>query len=188
MKWNEYKELSEKTLSQEFFVTKKDELLLHAVIGVLTEMEELMENNDEDEVNLFEEVGDVTWYLAIIGREYDITFPDTLTVPPPLFDKTSNSELVLQVVRKSCLLLDFMKKKLYYNKPINDEMFKNISIDIMTVLNTYVAKNNLNIEDIYQNNIDKLRARYGEKFTSERAINRDLDTERKILEGGHKTN
>jgi len=184
MKWNEYKELSEKTLSQEFFVTKKDELLLHAVMGVLTEMEELMENNDEDEVNLFEEVGDVTWYLAIIGREYDIPFPTFMCHDYMI----TNQEMVLQIVRKSCLLLDFMKKKLYYNKPIDDKMFKEISIDIMEVLHTYVSKNNLNIEDIYQNNIDKLRARYGEKFTSERAINRDLDTERKILEGGHKSN
>ena len=33
-----------------------------------------------------------------------------------------------------------------------------------------------------QNNIDKLKARFPEKFTSEKAINRDLKTERKELE------
>ena len=32
-------------------------------------------------------------------------------------------------------------------------------------------------------NIAKLKARYGEKFSSEKAINRDLETERNILEG-----
>lgn len=31
-------------------------------------------------------------------------------------------------------------------------------------------------------NIDKLKARYGDKFSSEAAINRDLDKEREILE------
>ncbi len=37
-------------------------------------------------------------------------------------------------------------------------------------------------ENILEKNIDKLRARYPEKFTSEAAINRDLDAERAILE------
>ena len=32
-------------------------------------------------------------------------------------------------------------------------------------------------------NIDKLRARYGEKFTQAAALVRDLDKERKALEG-----
>ena len=31
-------------------------------------------------------------------------------------------------------------------------------------------------------NIEKLKARYGEKFSSDRAINRDLEKERMILE------
>ena len=38
-------------------------------------------------------------------------------------------------------------------------------------------------EELMEKNISKLRARYGEKFSSEKAINRDLDLERKILEG-----
>jgi hypothetical protein len=33
-----------------------------------------------------------------------------------------------------------------------------------------------------ENNIAKLKARYGEKFSEDRAVNRDLKTERKILE------
>jgi NTP pyrophosphatase (non-canonical NTP hydrolase) len=37
-------------------------------------------------------------------------------------------------------------------------------------------------ENILKTNIDKLAARYPEKFTQEKAISRDLDTERKILE------
>ena len=38
-------------------------------------------------------------------------------------------------------------------------------------------------EDNLQNNIEKLTARYPNKFESSRAINRDLETERDILEG-----
>lgn len=36
---------------------------------------------------------------------------------------------------------------------------------------------------IMQKNIDKLRARFPDKFTTERALNRDLVAERKALEG-----
>jgi len=42
MNWSEYKELSEKTLSTQFHCDdKKIELLLHAVMGILTELDEL---------------------------------------------------------------------------------------------------------------------------------------------------
>lgn len=39
-------------------------------------------------------------------------------------------------------------------------------------------------DKILETNITKLKHRYPDKFTSENAINRDLDTERKILEKG----
>lgn len=41
---------------------------------------------------------------------------------------------------------------------------------------------NKSFEELMEKNIAKLRARYGEKFSSEKAINRNLDLERKILE------
>jgi hypothetical protein len=41
---------------------------------------------------------------------------------------------------------------------------------------------NISFDELMEKNILKLRARYGEKFSSEKAINRDLDLERKILE------
>jgi NTP pyrophosphatase (non-canonical NTP hydrolase) len=42
------------------------------------------------------------------------------------------------------------------------------------------------LEDVMQTNIDKLRARYPDKFTEHDAQNRNLDKEREILEGGKK--
>jgi len=41
----------------------------------------------------------------------------------------------------------------------------------------------LTISEARDRNISKLKARYGEKFTETAALNRDLETERKILEG-----
>ena len=42
-------------------------------------------------------------------------------------------------------------------------------------------------DKIFSVNIDKLRARFPEKFTEEKAIERDLGTERQILEDGNET-
>ncbi|MDB4330347.1 nucleoside triphosphate pyrophosphohydrolase family protein [bacterium] len=43
----------------------------------------------------------------------------------------------------------------------------------------------ISFESLMEKNIEKLRARYGDKFSSDKAINRDLDTERNILEKEH---
>ena len=41
----------------------------------------------------------------------------------------------------------------------------------------------IDIQKSFDINIAKLKARYCDKISSERAINRDLDNERNILEG-----
>jgi len=185
MNWTEYKELSEKTLSTEFHCDeKKIELLLHATMGILTEVEELLDNHlgEIDKINVLEEIGDVVWYLAIIGREYNMDFPTDL----PLSHEDP-MKIVVSIIKQTCKLLDMLKKKLYYNKPINDESFKQISTLVMVLTQSYMNYYNIDIKGSFDINISKLKARYGEKFSSERAINRDLKVERKILEGNRFT-
>jgi len=54
-------------------------------------------------------------------------------------------------------------------------------------INWYTAialdETGLKLEDILERNIAKLKARFPEKFTEHHAANRDLDAERRILEG-----
>jgi NTP pyrophosphatase (non-canonical NTP hydrolase) len=182
MNWNEYLELSEKTLSTQFNCDEKEQKVLHAVIGVLTEVEELLDNHigeTQDFTNILEEAGDITWYLAIIGREYQLDYPQLLV-------RTKNEDpmkLVLKIIKNTCKLLDMMKKKIYYNKPIDENLFKTITHVVMLDLSDYMNVYDINIQNSFDINIAKLKARYGEKFSSERAINRDLETERNILEG-----
>jgi NTP pyrophosphatase (non-canonical NTP hydrolase) len=182
MNWNEYLELSEKTLSTQFNCDEKEQKVLHAVIGVLTEVEELLDNHigeTQDFTNILEESGDITWYLAIIGREYQLDYPQLLV-------RTKNEDpmkLVLKIIKNTCKLLDMMKKKIYYNKPIDENIFKTITHVVMLDLSDYMNVYDINIQNSFDVNIAKLKARYGEKFSSERAINRDLETERNILEG-----
>jgi NTP pyrophosphatase (non-canonical NTP hydrolase) len=186
MNWNQYLELSEKTLSTQFHCEQKEELLLHAVMGILTEVEEILDNyitTDEsqakfDPVNILEEIGDITWYIAIIGRMYNLSLPGKIESK---FSKPF--DIVLQINKYGLKLLDMLKKKLYYNKPINDELFLDYTQIINALILEYMAYYKIDIEGSFDVNIAKLKARYGEKFSSERAINRDLETERNILEG-----
>lgn len=97
-------------------VTKFDPRIFHGIVGVATEAGELVEalkasQNSIDTTNVLEEIGDISWYTAI--------------------------------------LLD------------------QLGGDWEKLLNA---------------NIAKLKARYPEKFTSQDAIERDVDNERKVLE------
>lgn len=180
MEWNEYKILAEKTLSTEFHCDKNDELLLHAVIGILTEMEELLENHSgsEDDVNRGEELADIFWYISIISRKYDIQ------IPPTVSSSIDNPfEICINIIKVTLKMLDFLKKKLYYNKAINEDLLTTYTNEVIALISVYASIYNIDIPSILETNIAKLKARYGDKFTSERAINRDLETERIILEG-----
>lgn len=178
MEWNEYKQLSEKTLSTEFHCGKQVENLLHGVIGVLTELEELLSWNDE--VNKKEEVADVFWYIALLDRELNIGLE--ITKFEKEFTQIKNQALIVQALKQSCTLLDYLKKKIYYNKDISINDFSKMTENLFGTMCVFCHHNDINIQNILDTNIEKLKARYGEKFSSDKAINRNLDKERLILE------
>ena len=78
--------------------------------------------------------------------------------------------------------MDHLKKHIFYGvelDPVNmieelgdSEWYKGVGIDELEVT----------FNEMLQKNIDKLRARYPEKFEAEQAANRDLEKERRILE------
>lgn len=180
MNFEEYKVLSEKTLSTQFHCETKEELMLHAVMGMLTEIEELLDNHMSDVVddaNKIEEIGDFFWYISIISREYDLSLPKEAQT------SLNDFQIILEVTKKCLKMLDFLKKKLFYNKPINEDLFIQYTKEITSLFISYATIYDISIEKMFDVNISKLRARYGDKFSSERAINRNLEVERTILEG-----
>lgn len=86
-------------------------------------------------------------------------------------------------VTESGELLDSFKKHIYYKKDLDIINIVEEIGDIQFYLFNLCRLLNLDMEDIYETNIKKLRARYGEKFSTEKANDRDLKTERTILEG-----
>jgi NTP pyrophosphatase (non-canonical NTP hydrolase) len=192
MNWEEYLPLAEKTLSTQF--NCKEEFyqkILHAVIGSLTEVEEILDNYSDGvlitDINkqgsVAEESADIFWYLSILFRELNISRLDLERNSIEKIDTKNPFNTLISFTKLSLKFLDLLKKKIYYNKDININEMVDISSKMYLILSEFCNQYNTKIDDILDKNIAKLKARYGEKFSSERAINRDLETERNILEG-----
>lgn len=202
MNWIDYLPLAEKTLSTQF--NCQDEFyqkILHAVIGSLTEVEEILENYKDGvlivDVNkqgsIAEESADIFWYLSILFRElnirnYNYKLPLVIspqTNPDNSFIINDPFNTLLSFTKVSLKFLDLLKKKIYYNKDISNDIMIDLSIKLHALLTHFCNQYDADIDNILEKNINKLKARYGDKFSSERAINRDLQTERNILEGNN---
>lgn len=188
MTWEEYLPLAEKTLSTQFNCTEDQyQKILHAIIGSLTEVEEILDNYKNGDLvsdvnkqgSVAEESADIFWYLSILYRElgiddHSIKITQDLTGNP--FD------VLMDFLKINLKFLDLLKKKIYYNKDINKQVMIEYTHEMRSLLTNYCQLHNTDIGTILDKNIQKLKARYGEKFSSDRAINRDLETERNILE------
>ncbi len=78
--------------------------------------------------------------------------------------------------------LDALKKHIFYGKELDRVNLAEEMGDMFWYLAIACDELGVEFESLMERNIAKLKARYGEKFTEERAENRDLGTEREILE------
>ncbi len=79
-------------------------------------------------------------------------------------------------------LLDAMKKHIFYGKEIDTVNIVEEIGDLMWYSAIILDELGVEFEQVMEKNINKLQARYGEKFSESRANTRNLDTERDILE------
>lgn len=166
----------------------------HGAIGIAGEVSEIHEAfynagfvpDKIDKVNLEEELGDICWYIANISNalEYDANW----ALPQTKVDQTTDEgveNFFLKSIKMSVIsgnIMDAFKRKIYYNV----ELDKNALIENLNKLIKLVygmAENlKVDVSRIQQKNVDKLRQRFGEKFSEHAASNRNLDAEREILE------
>lgn len=101
----------------------------------------------------------------------------------PLDEATTDLlHCAIGVATESGELLDAFKKHIYYGKPLDTVNLGEEIADCMWYLSNLARLANLDIEKLLDNNIAKLRVRFPEKFSTDKALNRDLDGERKELE------
>ncbi len=178
---------------------------------LLEAIEKSIENNSHylDPVNIKEELGDIAWYMAIDMREFNYILPlDSSEAFKPV--KLSNLMLFKYAAKASIIsskIMDDLKRVTFYGKELLEEnlkfdttqkteeqylkelkdlkefrknhinKFNELSFYILQISNSF----NLKFSDIFDTNIAKLQKRYGDKFDSFKALNRDLKAEYQVL-------
>ena len=90
--------------------------------------------------------------------------------------------MVLGMQTEVAEIADVYKKHIAYGKELDLVNIKEEIGDTIWYFANLCNMHGWDLRDIMQTNIDKLKSRYPDKFDSEKAINRDLEEERKILE------
>lgn len=199
MNGKEYGELAQVTEPKDWSLVKgrvddKMVRLLHAGLGLSSELSEIQaaitdSNGDStnfDYVNLAEEAGDLCWYTAIALSAMELDASEFWPVDFPNCGKATVDEISLIVDLLVISVGEFnnqLKRALFYgknpDKAATEEALGNICKDIRIL----AQDSGVDLDIVMALNIAKLKARYGEKFTEHAALNRDLKTEREVLEG-----
>ncbi len=90
--------------------------------------------------------------------------------------------MVLGMQTESAEIADAYKKHMAYGKELDLVNIKEELGDLTWYIANMCNLHGWDLRDILDTNIKKLEFRYPDKFTNEKAINRDLETERTILE------
>ena len=166
----EYQELAQRTCPS-LGSTELDNT--HMVLGIITEYGELCDvykkhlayGREIDFINVQEEFADIGWYIMNLFRIKNIQI-DIKQYPD--LDILRKENINLQLVSfLSSIYSSIAEKDLIYLLSAWWYLGLNLNIDIFKALT---------------NNIDKLKIRYPDKFDEEKALNRDLESEKKELE------
>lgn len=180
MRLNEYQELALRTESAPSEIIGTQLIRgLHGSMGMCTEAGELLEVNDKpgQEWNRLEESGDCCWYIAPLCDSLGIDMEDL-----DFQDKRPEQEPLDGLIIYSAKILDKYKRSIFYGKELERD-------DIITYIEHYLKNlftlcddEMIDIDEMLECNIEKLRRRYPTKFCSTAAIERDLTKERQVFE------
>jgi phosphoribosyl-ATP pyrophosphohydrolase len=154
---------------------------LHATMGISTEIAELV--GSKDGLNTAEEIGDVFYYIAILCKVLNIEFDELLSNTKA--DCSQEVQALSLCIIWSGMLLDLSKKEIFYKEKIDDEEFIEILKKVVAFLQAFIHLKSLKLENTLLKNIAKLDKRYGGSFSTDKAINRDLEAELKILKSNN---
>jgi NTP pyrophosphatase (non-canonical NTP hydrolase) len=142
----------------------------HINSGILSEFGEIMDilkanvayNKEIDINHLKEEIGDYFFYLGM-----SIDYED--------YSQEENDNIFKMWFEYMASITDEMLEKPFYETLDLD------NAGTMEIVLFIVRYFNLDLSEILDLNVEKLKARYKDGFTEEEALNRDLDVESQIL-------
>lgn len=156
--------------------------LSHMVLGIGSEDEELIKackNNDMP--NIQEEIIDKMWYIANYCTLRHLDLNELFNSKDSFYTEEWEDEFHLSIIHYS-KLQDYIKKFIAYKKPIDEKKEINSLRIILFYIQDLLTYFKLNLEKGLENNINKLKVRFPDKFTTENALNRNLEQERLELE------
>ncbi len=113
---------------------------------------------------------------ALRTESKNYVFPATGDVTPRI------EHAVMGIVTEAGELMDAVKKTKIYGKELDKVNLVEEAGDLMWYLAVLADELGVSFEEMWEKNINKLRARYPEKFSKENALDRNLEQERKTLE------
>ena len=134
--------------------------LLHATLGIVTELMEYEDAVDDD--NALEELGDIYWYVAIAADELGFTFEE-------LKEQAPSGVFYHEIVGGLC---DVMKRSCFYGVHTDIPRFTKCIGMLLHWLDWACKMNDTTPDERMKSNIYKLRKRFPEKFTTQDAVER----------------
>lgn len=104
------------------------------------------------------------------------------TVAPLNEDFLDQLHMAIGIATEAGELLDAYKKAFAYGKTLDEVNVSEEVGDLMWYIANLLRMLNIDMSSVLQINVDKLKARYPEKFDQVKAQKRDLQKEREILE------
>lgn len=155
--------------------------VLHAALGLTTEFAELI--TSEDRTNLKEEIGDLLWYCAILADYLGLNFNEvTLAADTDVLE--GHIHELQSVFFAIGEINDTIKRACFYGVELDrDRLAKNLGLVLLTI-EYAIRHEKLTLEQCMEANIAKLKKRYPVRFTTEAAVNRDLEGEKEVLANG----
>lgn len=149
--------------------------ILHAAIGASTEVSELVLAEPGDITNVKEEMGDILWYIAIAADALGLNRIEDFL---PLADKARvDLDAIKAMVGSAADALDVVKRGLFYGIELDEVKFGGHFGTLLDAVQILAKDSGWTLTDLKVANIGKLSKRYPEKFTSEKAVNRDTVAE-----------
>ena len=144
--------------------------LLHGALGLVTELHEY--RNAVDRVHKMEELGDLMWFATLLRQTAlaQITEYSPVPINEPIFNGS--------VIARVC---DIAKRWMQYGKAPSQDDWAFVASVTASIIEVIVL-DDFDLDQVLQKNYDKLEARFGAKFSTDRAIDRDTANERKVLE------
>lgn len=114
----------------------------------------------------------------------ELFIKDAIRTESPNFHQPNPRVLhaAIGCVTESGEMLDALKKQMYYGRELDVVNVKEEAADLLWYLAILFDELGTDFETEQTRVIAKLKARFPEKFTEQKAFDRDLETERKILE------